>query len=109
MLRESSIRHIPSGEACLPLPSKAKRKQLRHWLRHSDNNYTPHGLFRVVGRRASQLRSWDPPSAPARERRSGTSHGAMSRKRLITDSFQVVKKEGGREERKAAQAQSPRQ
>ncbi|KAG8125379.1 putative DNA polymerase delta subunit 4-like protein [Naja naja] len=33
----------------------------------------------------------------------------MSRKRLITDSFQVVKKEGGREERKAAQAQSPRQ
>uniref|UniRef100_A0A8C6Y3Z6 DNA polymerase delta 4, accessory subunit n=1 Tax=Naja naja TaxID=35670 RepID=A0A8C6Y3Z6_NAJNA len=33
----------------------------------------------------------------------------MSRKRLITDSFQVVKKEGGREERKAAQAQSPSQ
>ncbi|KAG8125378.1 hypothetical protein E2320_020574, partial [Naja naja] len=45
----------------------------------------------------------------SQERRLGTSHGAMSRKRLITDSFQVVKKEGGREERKAAQAQSPSQ
>ncbi|ETE57276.1 DNA polymerase delta subunit 4 [Ophiophagus hannah] len=33
----------------------------------------------------------------------------MSRKRLITDSFQVVKREGGREERKAAQTQSPPQ
>uniref|UniRef100_A0A670ZK16 Uncharacterized protein n=1 Tax=Pseudonaja textilis TaxID=8673 RepID=A0A670ZK16_PSETE len=33
----------------------------------------------------------------------------MSRKRLITDSFQVVKKKGGREERKAAQTPSPPQ
>ncbi|KAL7991925.1 hypothetical protein Chor_016181 [Crotalus horridus] len=34
----------------------------------------------------------------------GTSHGAMGRKRLITDSFQVVKKKRGRKERKEAQS-----
>ncbi|XP_039196980.1 DNA polymerase delta subunit 4 isoform X2 [Crotalus tigris] len=34
----------------------------------------------------------------------GTSHGAMDRKRLITDSFQVVKKKRGRKERKEAQS-----
>ncbi|XP_060543817.1 DNA polymerase delta subunit 4 isoform X3 [Pantherophis guttatus] len=42
--------------------------------------------------------------SPSLERRSGTSHGAMSRKGLITDCFQVVKKEGGGKERKEAQS-----